>query len=117
MSVICSSHNLGEFEDLNRQLQVHCYGAVSALLYRMLPQKTVFVYVSLLGAMIAGRLIWGAARFLCTGLNPSAFGLSAFFAGAVTTAIPGIIVQLILVPALVLVLKRQSTISQANTSI
>lgn len=25
MSVICSSHNLGEFEDLNRQLQVHCY--------------------------------------------------------------------------------------------
>lgn len=98
-------------------LELATYGAVSALLYRMLPQKTVFVYVSLLGAMIAGRLIWGAARFLCTGLNPSAFGLSAFFAGAVTTAIPGIIVQLILVPALVLVLKRQSTISQANTRI
>lgn len=89
-------------------LELATYGAVAGLLYQILPPRNIFVYVSLLGAMIAGRLVWGAARFLCAGLDPSAFGLSAFFAGAVTTAVPGIIVQLLLVPALVLALKRHS---------
>jgi hypothetical protein len=37
----------------------------------------------------------------------SAFGLTAFWAGAVTTAIPGIIVQLVLIPILVLALEKR----------
>ena len=83
------------------------YGVVSALLYEMLPKKKLNVYVSLVGAMVAGRLVWGLARFLCTGLDVTQFGLSAFWAGAVTTAIPGIVVQLLLIPILVIALKRQ----------
>jgi len=57
-------------------------------------------------AMVSGRLVWGLARFLCAGLDVSAFGLSAFWAGAVTTAIPGIIVQILLIPLLVMALER-----------
>ena len=52
--------------------------------------------MALVTAMVAGRLVWGAARFLCAGLDASAFGLSAFWAGAVVTAIPGILLQLLL---------------------
>ena len=55
-------------------------------------------YISLVGAMITGRLIWGLARYLLSGLSGSAFPLSAFWAGAVVNAIPGIILQLILFP-------------------
>ena len=55
-------------------------------------------YISLVGAMITGRLIWGLARYLLSGLSGSAFPLSAFWAGAVANAIPGIILQLILFP-------------------
>lgn len=84
------------------------YGVVSGLLSRALPRKKWSVYVALLGAMVAGRLVWGAARFLCAGLDPSAFGFAAFFAGAVTTAIPGIIVQILLIPVLVLALRKQN---------
>ena len=63
--------------------------------------------------MVAGRLVWGAARFLCTGLDPSKFGFAAFWAGAVTTAIPGIIVQIVLIPVLVMALeKARLTIKQ-----
>jgi len=82
------------------------YGWLSGLLYSKLPGKKSSVYVALLSAMTAGRLVWGAARFACAGLDASAFGLSAFWAGAVTTAIPGIVLQLILIPVLVLTLEK-----------
>ena len=82
------------------------YGAMAGLLYARLPRSKSSVYISLLTAMAAGRLVWGAARFLCAGLDVSAFGLGAFWAGAVTTAIPGIVVQILLVPVLVMTLKK-----------
>ena len=88
------------------------YGGVSGLLYDKLPRKKSSIYISLLTAMVLGRLVWGAARFICTGLNVSAFGLSAFWAGAVTTAIPGIIVQIILIPLLVMILEKYTAKSQ-----
>ena len=75
-------------------------------LYARLPRSKSSVYISLLTAMVAGRLVWGLARFLCTGLDVSAFGLSAFWSGAVATAIPGIIVQILLIPVLVMALEK-----------
>lgn len=82
------------------------YGAMAGLLYKRLPKKPVSLYGSLLIAMITGRLVWGAAMFTCLGLKGGSFGFSAFLAGAVTNAIPGIVLQLILVPVIVLVLER-----------
>lgn len=87
------------------------YGAVSGLLYSKLPRNKGSIYISLLTAMVVGRLVWGAARFVCAGLDVSAFGLSAFWAGAITTAIPGIIVQIILIPILVMALEKYSPVS------
>ena len=86
--------------------ELAAYGAISGLLYAKLPKTKASVYISLVTAMIVGRLVWGAARFLCAGLDISAFGLGAFWAGAVTTAIPGIIVQIILIPILVMALEK-----------
>ena len=83
------------------------YGVVSALLYKALPNKKINVYVALLGAMVAGRLVWGAARLVCAGFDVSEFGLAAFWSGAVATAIPGIILHLILIPIIVIALKNQ----------
>ena len=84
------------------------YGAVAGWLYSKLSKKKSSVYIALLTAMVLGRLVWGAARFVCTGLDVSAFGLSAFWAGAVTTAIPGIIVQIVLIPLLVMALEKHN---------
>lgn len=85
------------------------YGALAGFLYRRLPRRKSSVYIALLTAMAAGRLVWGAARFLCTGLQVSAFGLSAFWAGAVANAILGIIAQIVIVPLLVLTLERSGS--------
>ena len=90
------------------------YGAVSGMLYKKLPNKKSSIYVALMTAMVAGRLVWGVARFICAGLDVSAFGLSAFWAGAITTAIPGIIVQIVLIPVLVMALQKHNPVASKN---
>lgn len=82
------------------------YGAIAGILYKVLPKKKRNIYVSLIVAMIAGRLVWGAAMFICLGIQGGSFGFSAFLAGAVTNAIPGIIIQIILIPILVMALEK-----------
>ena len=82
------------------------YGAVSGGLYARLPRRTVNLYVSLLAAMLLGRVAWGAVRLVLSGLSGSAFTWAAFMAGAFTTAIPGIILHIVLIPVIVLALQR-----------
>ena len=89
------------------------YGAVAGLLYRLLPRKKGYIYVALLGAMVAGRLVWGAAMWVCMGLTGGSFTLAAFMAGAVTNAIPGIVLQIVLIPVLVMVLERSAAAQRA----
>ena len=60
--------------------------------------------------MIAGRLVWGAAMFVCLGVSGGAFTFSAFIAGAFTNAIPGIIIQIVLIPILVMILDNPKII-------
>lgn len=86
--------------------ELAAYGVTAGLMYSKLPRRKSSVYISLVTAMVVGRLVWGAMRFLCAGLNPSAFGFAAFWAGAFTSAIPGIVVQLILIPLLVIALEK-----------
>ncbi len=82
-------------------LELAVYGAVAGLMYKLLPKKMGFVYLSLLISMVCGRIVWGAAMFACMGFDATKFGLDAFLSGAVTTAVPGIIIQIVLVPTLV----------------
>jgi thiamine transporter ThiT len=82
------------------------YGFAAGWLYRILPKKKIYVYVSLLGAMILGRIVWGVVMFCCMGLDTTQFGLDAFLAGAIVNAVPGIIVQIILIPILVISLRK-----------
>ena len=86
--------------------ELAAYGAIAGLMHRILPRKKPYIYVSLLTAMIIGRLVWGTAMFLCLGLSGGSFTFAAFLAGAVTNAIPGIILQIVLIPVLVMVLDR-----------
>lgn len=86
--------------------ELAAYGVVSGWLHNKLPKKKVSVYVSLLSAMIIGRLVWGVVMFGCMGFDISKFGFSAFLAGAVLNAIPGIILQIIVIPILVITVRN-----------
>lgn len=82
------------------------YGAMSGFFYKRLPKKKGFIYVSLISAMVIGRFVWGLAMVVCMGIKGGGFGVAAFLAGAVTNAIPGIVLQLVLIPIVVMLLER-----------
>ncbi len=91
--------------------ELAAYGAVAGLIHRYLPSKKPLVYLSLLISMIVGRIVWGAAMFVFVGINGGSFTFSAFIAGAITNAIPGILVQIILVPPLVMILENSKSLN------
>lgn len=87
------------------------YGFMTGILYKWLPRKKRYIYVALIGAMICGRVVWGAARVVLLGLGKYEFGWAAFMSGAFLNAIPGIILQLALIPVIVMVLEKRQAIS------
>lgn len=82
------------------------YGVVAGVLYRTFPKKKGYIYCSLLIAMVAGRLVWGLVQFIAMGLDASEFGFAAFWAGAVTNALPGIILQIIIIPLIIMAIEK-----------
>ena len=82
------------------------YAVVIAIVYRALPKKLLAIYVSLIVSMIAGRIVWGIARLIIAGVVGNAFTASMFIASGITNAIPGIIAQLILIPAIVMASRK-----------
>lgn len=87
--------------------ELAAYGAIVGFLYnRSRWQCIVSLYRSLIIAMIGGRIVWGAVRVVMFGAMGNAFSWKMFMAGAFLNAIPGIILQLVFIPALMLVLNR-----------
>ena len=83
------------------------YGFVAGFLYnRSRWQCVIALYRSIIIAMLAGRLVWGVAEIIIFGLQGNSFTWQAFMAGAFINAIPGIIVQLVLIPALMVALNK-----------
>lgn len=87
------------------------YGAVAGLMHKILPRKKPYIYVSLLTAMLVGRLVWGVAMFVCMGISGGSFTFAAFLAGAFVNAVPGIVVQVALIPILVMILDNPKVLS------
>ena len=83
------------------------YGAVIGLLYSHSRwQSVAAVYRSMVPAMLVGRGVWGAVQLLLLGINGKGFTWQMFMAGAFLNAVPGIILQLILIPAVMAALNR-----------
>ena len=61
--------------------------------------------------MIVGRIVWGIAMFVCMGSVGGGFTLAAFFAGAITNAIPGIVIQIVLIPVIVMLLDNPKVLN------
>ena len=83
--------------------EMAAYGYVAGLMYK---EKKHNIYVSLISSMLVGRLVWGIASFIIQGAVGNNFGLMMFINGAFLTAIPGIALQLLIVPALVKALEK-----------
>ncbi|MCI8386870.1 MAG: ECF transporter S component [Clostridiales bacterium] len=90
------------------------YGFAAGVLYKLLPKKIPYIYVSLIGAMVAGRIVWGIVSLFSAMARATEFGFAAFIAGSVTGSIPGIICHIILVPLIVIALKKAKLMPEDN---
>lgn len=86
--------------------ELAAYGVLTGVLYRALPKTAGMLYVSLIAAMVGGRVVWGVVRALLSGVSGSPFTWAAFLAGAFTNAIPGILLHILIIPPIVLALKK-----------
>lgn len=89
-------------------------GAAAGAIYNMLPKKTSSIYATLVIAMILSRLVYGGVQYLLLGLDTGLPGLITLWTGSVTTALPGILLQLVLIPILVRALGKNDFLKKTN---
>lgn len=83
------------------------YAFVAGILYEKSRWQCIrTLYRCMLIAMAAGRIVWGIVQVILLGAGGKAFTFQAFVGGALLNAIPGIILQLILIPAVMAALNR-----------
>lgn len=83
------------------------YGLVAGVLYGRSQWKCVkALYRAIIVAMITGRVVWGVVEVLLLGVSGNQFTWQMFLSGALLKAIPGIVLQLTLIPAIMLVLNK-----------
>lgn len=100
---------------ISMAFELAAYGAIAGIMHKILPRKKPYIYFSLIIAMLVGRFVWGAATYICVvGIKGGTFTFSKFLAGAVTEAIPGIIVQIILIPVLVMLIDNLKSEKHLN---
>ncbi len=103
-------------QGIGMAFELCAYGVIVGYLYGRSRWKCVFsLYRSLLIAMVGGRVVWGAARVVMMGAAQVPFGWEAFLSGALLTAIPGILLQLILIPAIMVALDRAKLVPFSKT--
>ena len=90
--------------------ELAAYGLIAGLLYGKGTRTVKSIYISLIAAMVFGRVIWGIATVIITGAAGGTFTWAAFASGAVLNAIPGILVQIILIPIIVVALRKANVI-------
>lgn len=74
------------------------YGLISGYLYK---RKRINMFISLISAMLLGRLVSGAVNYILLSMMGKKYMLEVFLASSFITPIWGILIQLILIPFLV----------------
>ncbi len=82
------------------------YGVTSGVLRRKLPKTLPYLYVSLIVSMLLGRIVWGIVSIPLYGLTSNTFTWSIFLTNGFVNAIPGIILQLLIIPPIVNALEK-----------
>lgn len=89
-------------------LELATYGFVIGFLYNKFPKKQLWwLYCCLITAMISGRIVWGIAKALLLGFGGKAFTFEAFITGGFIDAFAGIVLQLVLIPVIIRLMKKE----------
>ncbi len=92
-------------------LELALYGFVTGIMYAKLKHTKFGIYISLISAMIIGRIAWGLISLVLYSILGKMFTWEIFAAAAFFNAIPGMIVQLIFIPGIIYALKKSNFIN------
>ncbi|MEW9095568.1 MAG: ECF transporter S component [Clostridiaceae bacterium] len=81
------------------------YGFLSGYLFK---DKNYNMYVSLISAMLMGRVVSGVLNYLLLTLGGKPYALAIFLGGAFIKPIWGILIQLVLIPVIVKGLEKNT---------
>ncbi len=96
-------------------VELAVYGLVVGLIYsRLRKQNVLTVYASMIPAMLIGRAVWAVAEIILLGISGEAFTWQMFISGAFVTAVPGIILQLVLIPLIMSALNFSGVLKYKN---
>lgn len=86
--------------------ELMAYGFIAGILVNRLPKTLPCLYASLIGAMFLGRIVWGIASVIILGAVGMPFTFEMFLAGGFLEAIPAIILHILIIPPIVLALRK-----------
>lgn len=91
-------------------VELAVYGCLAGLLYKWLPKKIPFLFISLLLSMIAGRITSGLLQWIIYGINGKTYTSHAFLTAHFVGSWPGILLQILLIPLILTALTRAKQI-------
>ena len=92
---------------ISMAFELATYGFVIGILFQKSHWKCIkSLYHCLLISMVMGRVVWGIVQCILLGLGENGFTISMFVTSAIAKAVPGIILQLLLVPTVMLMLGK-----------
>ena len=91
--------------------ELAAYGTLTGTLYKRLAKSKGRIYVSLFTAMIVGRVVWGLVSVVIYGVSKAAFTWQIFLASSLLNAIPGIILQIVVVPMLMFTFEKTGVVN------
>ncbi|MBP3609458.1 MAG: ECF transporter S component [Lachnospiraceae bacterium] len=92
------------------------YGFFSGLFFRLLPLKnTLRIYISLIGSMLLGRILYGLVCIPLLGMAGAPYSFEIFLTSTLLDAVPGILLQLLLIPVILLALQKAKLLERNYT--
>ena len=93
-------------------VELAAYGLVCGLMFNLVRTKKLYadLYISLVVALIAGRIVAGVARALI--FAAGRYSMAAWTTSYFVTTWPGLVIQLVLIPAIVVALMKAKLIPE-----
>ncbi len=87
-------------------VELAAYGLIAGLMMQLVHTKSTYadLYLSLFAALVGGRVVAGIAKALI--FSPGNFAFAAWTTSYFITALPGLIIQIVLLPSIVFALEK-----------
>lgn len=94
--------------------ELAAYGLASGIMSSAvnIKRRTLGLYIQLIAAMLAGRVVYGIMNALIFAAGQYSF--SIWLTGVFVTSLPGIAIQLVLIPLIIIALRRAKLIGNAS---